>query len=82
MGQAELPTVVSLVRQFSPPASSSRSSIRSFSRDLRIVAAHLLDEALRVLTADEHLELDAERKVGGEGVVHDREDDHYVATVS
>ena len=47
-----------------------------FRRDLGIVAAHLLDEALRVLAPDEHLELDAEREVGREGVVNDGVDDH------
>ena len=45
-------------------------------RDLGIVAAHLLDEPLSVLAADEHLELDAEREVGREGVVDDGVDDH------
>ena len=45
-------------------------------RDLRIVAAHLLDEALGVLAPDEHLELDAEREVGREGVIDDGVDDH------
>ena len=43
-------------------------------RHLGTVAAHLLDEPLRVLTADEHLERVAEREVGREGIV----DDHAV----
>jgi hypothetical protein len=35
---------------------------------LGIVAPHLFEEPLWVLAADEHLELDAEREVGREGV--------------
>ena len=63
-------------RQFRPPVSSSRSSIRSFAAELRLVAAHLLDEPLRILAADEHLEFDPEREVGRERVVDDGVDDH------
>ena len=45
-------------------------------RHLGLVAPHLLDEPLGVLAPDEHLELDAEREVGREGVVDDGVDDH------
>ena len=38
-------------------------------RELGIVAAHLLDEALGVLAPDKHLELDSERQVRRETVV-------------
>jgi hypothetical protein len=48
-------------------------------RDLRIVAAHLRHESLGVLAPDEHLELDAEREVGREGVVDDGVDDRRLA---
>ena len=41
-----------------------------------IVTTHFLDEPLRVLATDEHLERAAEREVGREGVVDDRVDDH------
>lgn len=44
-------------------------------RDLWIVAAHLLDEPLGILQADEHLERVTERKGGREGVVDDGVDD-------
>jgi hypothetical protein len=40
-------------------------------RDLGIVATHFLDEPLRVLEPDEHLEPDTEREVGRESVVDD-----------
>ena len=43
--------------------------------DLGLVPVNLLDEALRVLAADEHLELDAEREVGREGVIDHGVDD-------
>jgi hypothetical protein len=49
--------------QFSPPFSSSRTSIRR-ERGVGIVAAYFLDETLGVLAADEHLERVTERKVG------------------
>jgi hypothetical protein len=39
---------------------------------------HPLDEPLRVLAPDKHLELDAEREVGRERVVYDGVDDHGV----
>jgi hypothetical protein len=45
---------------------------------LRIVAANLLDEPLRVLAPDERLDGVAEREAGREGVVNDRIDDHGV----
>jgi hypothetical protein len=45
-------------------------------RDLGIVAANLLDEALGVLATGEHLELDAERGAGEGGVIDDWLDDH------
>ena len=43
---------------------------------LGIVAAHLLDEPLRVLAADVHVERVAQREVGREGVADDGVDDH------
>jgi hypothetical protein len=46
------------------PASSSRFFEPQVARELGIVAAHLLDEALGFLAADEDLELDAERESG------------------
>ena len=45
-------------------------------RHLGIVATHLLDEPLRILAPDEHLELDAEREVRREGVIDDGVEDH------
>jgi hypothetical protein len=45
-------------------------------RELGIIAANLLDEALGVFAADEHLERVARREVGRERVVDDGVDDH------
>ena len=45
-------------------------------RHLGIVASHLLDEPLGVLSADEHLEGVTERELWREGVVDDGVDDH------
>jgi hypothetical protein len=44
------------VGQFTPPASSSRSSIRRYLATFGVVAAHLIDEALGVLAPDERLD--------------------------
>lgn len=47
-------------------------------RELRIVAAHLLDESLGVLATDERLERVPERELGREGVVDDGVDEHQL----
>ena len=49
-------------------------------RRLGIITAHLLDEPLGVLAADENLQRVTEREVGREGVVDDGVDDHQAAS--
>ena len=45
-------------------------------RELRLVASHLLDEALGVLAPDEPFQLDTEWEVGRESIVHNCVGDH------
>ena len=56
-----------------PPAPARRSAAGP---RVRIVAAHLLDEALGVVAVDKGLDGITQRKVRREGVVNDGVDDH------
>jgi hypothetical protein len=59
--------------QSSPPASAPRYA---GAREAGVVAAHLLKEALSILTTDERLDSIAERMVARRAYVDDRLGDH------